>query len=305
MRVSDDHNDDNDDNKGESRRTLHFADGSTERGFHLIVGADGAWSKTRSSFLDSETKPSYSGVTRAWTTIPDAESTASDVSRFVARGSVFTFSDGKGLSAQQIGDGSIQISAVRVQELDEKRETISLQEVRSWYEDWTPELLELLERCEGEMPMKPLYELPVGYKWTHRSGITLLGDAAHLMTPFAGEGVNLALQDAMDLSRAILDAVKNGGLDGRGLDGRISEYEDVMWKRSVKAMAMTNAMMKDMYFTPGAPGTSIEKWLLRRVAYELPSLVYPVLYPLIAAAIYGGYLLYRMFGKDIRKSKQV
>jgi 2-polyprenyl-6-methoxyphenol hydroxylase-like FAD-dependent oxidoreductase len=50
-----------------------------------------------------------------------------------------------------------------------------------------------------------MYMLPIGFSWPHRSGVTIIGDAAHLMTPFAGEGVNLAMWDAMLLGRALVD----------------------------------------------------------------------------------------------------
>ena len=48
-----------------------------------------------------------------------------------------------------------------------------------------------------------LYTLPAGHKWTCQRGVTLLGDAAHLMTPFGGNGVNFAMLDAAEVAIAI------------------------------------------------------------------------------------------------------
>lgn len=59
---------------------------------------------------------------------------------------------------------------------------------------WGPELQELLATaCEEgtkdnpghDADIKPYYMLPVGHRRDHVRGVTLIGDAAHLMTPWS------------------------------------------------------------------------------------------------------------------------
>ena len=71
---------------------------------------------------------------------------------------------------------------------------------------WSTDLLLSIRRSEGPLVPRPIYELPAGHHWEHREGITLVGDAAHVMSPFGGDGANLAMLDGADLAEALLQA---------------------------------------------------------------------------------------------------
>ena len=66
---------------------------------------------------------------------------------------------------------------------------------------------------------------------THR--ITLIGDAAHLMTPFAGVGVNVAMEDALHLARNIIASKTSWVTEHRsGLAAALQKYEAEMFVRA-------------------------------------------------------------------------
>jgi 2-polyprenyl-6-methoxyphenol hydroxylase-like FAD-dependent oxidoreductase len=275
---------------------LHFKNGDVERGFDLIVGCDGAWSKTR-SLLSSE-KPCYTGL-GGWTMqIPDAQNTAPDVYKFVNRGSVFAYSDGKSISIQQLSSGDVWISTYNQQPESlstpadagaSNLETMK-KEVAEQFEDWPPELRKPFDGVRGDVTRRQLYMLPVDFTWAHRKGVTLLGDAAHLMSPFSGIGVNTAFYDALLLSRQIADFVESRGSDD-DLDKFVAKYEKEMFVHAHKAMRHTEGSMRDMLFTPGAPRTSIESWLCRHATAELPAWSHPF----FTAAVYVGFWVYKWF----------
>lgn len=233
---------------------LHFRDGSEEDGFNLIVGADGAWSKTRK--LLSDVHPFYSGITAI-------ESWALDVRRkhpwmvdYVGQGSLFSFGADRTIQIQRIGDGSIRTYACLrkpenfIQEcgIDWSKPDIARKElVRQYYGDCGDDLKRMILESSDQLIARPLYMLPVGMRWKLREGVTLLGDAAHLMTPFAGVGVNAAMLDAMELARHIR-ALKIGKV--KTLVTALEQYESELFSRGEKFARKTMQNL-EMHFSEG------------------------------------------------------
>jgi len=71
--------------------------------------------------------------------------------------------------------------------------------------------------------------MPLNQNWEALPNLTMLGDAAHVMPPFAGEGVNMAMLDALELSEFLTSDKYNT------LQEAISIYEINMRKRAALA----------------------------------------------------------------------
>ncbi|KAH6910062.1 monooxygenase, partial [Coprinopsis sp. MPI-PUGE-AT-0042] len=192
---------------GNPKFDLHFADGTSAKWFDVVVGADGTWSRVRyraEALADSATKappstPPNSELISIDALIFDAPKHHPELAALVGKGSCFATSRSTGLYSQMNGDGSLRTYCIFNTNKDWRPF------VKEYLSDWCNISKELVLQSNTEdIPICPLYEYPPGYTWTSPvSGITPLGDAAHVITPFTGVGVNLALTDAIDLPFAI------------------------------------------------------------------------------------------------------
>lgn len=209
----------------------------------LVIGADGAFSKLRPLLTDA--KVSYSGLTMIELQV-DSKVHPEQAS-FNARGKVFGLDEHKGILAQLNGDGKIKVALTFTAEqnwmdtcgipFDQPKE--AKEQLLAYFEDWAEPLQNYIRKSEDNILLRLIYTLPVGLKWDHKPGITLIGDAAHLMSPFAGEGVNLAMHDAAELALAIIH--------NEDFDKAIQAYEEKMYEYSSSSAKVSDDNLKLMF----------------------------------------------------------
>ena len=201
---------------GDSTHELSFDNGRVER-FDWVVGADGAWSRIR--LLVSDAVPTYSGVTFVEVNFDDVDARHPEVARLVGRGMMFALGENRALIGQRNGNARLCIYvALQVSEgwaessgLATSGPSEAKAMLAAHFDNWSPTLVDLILKAGDRIAPWRIHALPVGLRWENRFGVTLIGDAAHLMSPLAGQGANLAMRDAADLADALTDTNTNTG----------------------------------------------------------------------------------------------
>jgi len=216
---------------GDGRWNLRFDHGE-EGPFDLVVGADGTWSRVRP--LLSPYKPQYSGVCFLEFGIDDIDLSHRAQAELVGRGKISVEGDGKALIVQRNDHAHVRgyaIFRVPLGWLEQRFDFTSPQAVRDGLErefaGFAEDFLKLLRICNDNFAIRPIFALPVGHCWANRQGLTLLGDAAHVMSPFSGEGVNNALLDAAELARLLTGPSQ--------WSDAVAEYERLMFARVIES----------------------------------------------------------------------
>ena len=232
---------------GGGRHVLTFADGATVS-TDLLVGADGAWSRVRP--LLSEAKPAYVGTSFIETYLFDSDTRHKASAEAVGGGALFALTPGKGIAAHREPNGVlhtyVELNKPKdwIDSIDFSNPATALARVAEEFDGWAPALKALITDGETDPVPRPIHALPVGHRWARVPGVTLLGDAAHLMSP-SGEGANLAMFDGAELAKAI--AAHPGDVEAA-----LIAYEKDLFPRSA-AEAVESERILNMCLGPDAP----------------------------------------------------
>ncbi|KPH12817.1 NAD(P)/FAD-dependent oxidoreductase [Chryseobacterium sp. ERMR1:04] len=217
---------------------MHFKNGTSHYA-DIVIAADGANSKIRPYVTDIQ--PIYSGVTMVEGNIYHAETNAPKIWKLVNGGKVFALDNEQTLLFSTKEDGTLTFyTGCNTDENWVKDSGIDFtqkQQVADWfkkeYSSWNEIWQELFETDEISIIPRPQYHYPLDQKWETLPNLTLLGDAAHRMPPYAGEGVNMAMQDAYELAESLTND------EFKDIKTAISSYENKMLERASEVTRLT------------------------------------------------------------------
>lgn len=237
---------------GGGRHSVAFADGSTVT-TDLLIGADGAWSKVRP--LLSDAMPVYVGTAFIETYLFDGDTRHRASADAVGGGTLMAVAPGRGILAHREPDGVLHTYVALnkprewIDRLDFSSPADGLKRIAGEFSGWALELTALITDGETAPVLRPIHSLPPGHRWDRVCGVTLLGDAAHLMPP-SGEGANLAMYDGAELGKAI--AANLGDIEAA-----LAAYEKDLFSRSARAAADSNHILQ-LLFGDDAPQSLLD-----------------------------------------------
>ena len=232
---------------------VSFEDGCVDSA-DLLLGCDGIHSFVRCSWVDPSLEPEYSGMSGLSTLIP-ASVLSPEAMEQIA-----------GLEATLTEEGMLVVNPctprkdelymffskqVALPDTEDTRDgwevhgkdevdgfkTMLLGVLEHAQGKWGSTLKELVDKASA-VKFYPIYRLPSGGNWS-KGRCVLVGDAAHAMSPHAGQGVSMAMEDVFLLSRLLEDPA-------RPLSEVFKKYNDIRRPRvdEISNMASQNANIR-------------------------------------------------------------
>lgn len=220
----------------------------------LLIGADGAWSKVRP--LLSAAKPAYSGISFIEADLFNADQDHPVEAEAMGGGMLFALGGDTGILGHREPDGSLHVYLAHKAEqgwidtIDFSDPQHAKEKVLELLDGWSENLRGLIANADTQLTPRRIHALAVGHSWERTPGVTLLGDAAHVMSPFAGEGANLAMFDGSELARAITEHPGD-------VEGALASYEVELFPRA-EVSAGDTLESQEMIFETDAPKSLLE-----------------------------------------------
>jgi 2-polyprenyl-6-methoxyphenol hydroxylase-like FAD-dependent oxidoreductase len=226
---------------------VRFTNGLEATG-DVLVGADGLRSKVRQALL-SDGPPTYSGY-RGWLGLVPFNSPSLPPGRVIE-----SWGRGERFGALHCGGGEVYWFAAAnraepIANVRPARKQDVLEQVRGWHEPF-PSLIEATE--EARIVELSFWDRDPVRKWG-AGRVTLLGDAAHPMTPNIGQGACQAIEDGLALASELAKT--------REPEQSLRSYEAQRSARTAK-FVLRSRRLGHLVQRPGVLSTRLRDTLVR------------------------------------------